>query len=398
MSLDHRIREAETRVFARGGLQPEESFLDLASATVRLRVLSVGTGPSLVLLHGVSLADTVWAPWLADLAGYRALLVELPGHGLSGPVAYRPGTVRDHSLDLMDDLFDALGLATAPVVGHSLGGMFALWYAAARPGRIASLVAIGQPAVALPGATVRMPLSRMTVPVLGEVMLRTPTPRPVYRGLLGQGLGPGAAAAAPRELLDVLRLTARRKGNAKTVASLMHAIDGFRRPRPESVMTDGEVHQITAPTMFCVGTGDPYLTPTQARLAHRQDPRSGAARSPGRARPPAGGSRWLRQAHDRPPHGDGIRACQLMHVAEQPHPTRDPSTHHTGSGQGFCPISRGCRPIAAGLTAAVQHSIGNGLVLPTLRSLQAFSRPRVAARLPSPVPGGQERRDDLSSG
>ena len=267
MNLEHRIREAEARLFARSGLQPEESFLDLASAKVRLRVLSVGTGPSLVMLHGVSLAAAVWAPWLADLAGYRALLVELPGHGLSGPVAYRPGTMRDHALGLMDGIFDALGLATAPVVGHSLGGMFALWYAAARPGRIASLVAIGEPAVALPGATVRMPLSLMTVPVLGEVMLRTPAPRPVYRGLLDQGLGPGTAAAAPEELLDVLRLAARRRANARTVASLMHAIDGFRRPRPESVMTDGELQQITAPAMFCLGTDDPFLTPAQARPA-----------------------------------------------------------------------------------------------------------------------------------
>jgi pimeloyl-[acyl-carrier protein] methyl ester esterase len=272
MNLEHRIREAETRLFERHGLQPEESFLDLASAEVRLRVLSVGAGPSLLMLHGVSLAAAAWAPCLADLAGYRALLVELPGHGLSGPVAYRPGAVRDHTLGLMDDLFDALGLATAPVVGHSLGGMFALWYAAARPGRIASLVAIGEPAVALPGATVRMPLSLLTVPMLGEAMLRTPTPRPVYRRLLGQGLGGRAAAATADELLDVLRVAARRKGNARTVASLMHAIDGFRRPRPESVMTDGELRRITTPTMFCLGTDDPFLTPAQARPAIAQIP------------------------------------------------------------------------------------------------------------------------------
>lgn len=264
MEADHRIREAEVRLFARGGLQPEESFLDLNSAKVRLRVLSVGTGPPLVLLHGVSLAAAVWAPWLADLAGYRAHLVELPGHGLSGPAAYRAGAVRDHSLTLMDDLFDTLGLAAAPVVGHSLGGMLALWYAAARPGRITSLVAIGEPAVALPGAAVRMPLSLLTVPVLGVAVLRAPAPRPVYRRLLVQGLGP-AAAAAPEELVDVLRLAARRPGNARTVASLMHAIDGFRRPRAASVMTDGELRQITAPTMFCIGTGDPFLSPAQAR-------------------------------------------------------------------------------------------------------------------------------------
>src|SRR5215468_4411059 len=267
MKLDHRIQQAETRLFARYGLRPEESFLDLAEAGVRLRVLSVGTGQPLVMLHGVTLTAGVWAPWLAEFAGYRALLVELPGHGLSGPVTYRRGAVRDHTLGLMDGVFDALGLATAPVVGHSLGGMFALWHAAARPGRIASLIALGDPAAALPGVTVRMPLSLMTVPVLGEAALRLPTPRGVYRGLLGQGLSRAAAAAMPDELVDVLRLAGRRKGNARTVASLMHAIDSFRKPRAETVMSDRELHQITAPTMFCWGTGDPFLTPALARPA-----------------------------------------------------------------------------------------------------------------------------------
>ena len=122
MKAEHRIREAETRLFARSGLQPRAALIDLDSAKVRLRVLSVGTGPSLIMLHGVSLAAAVWVPWLANLAGYRAHLVELPGHGLSGPVSYQPGGVRDHSLRLMDDLFDALGVATAPVVGDSLAG------------------------------------------------------------------------------------------------------------------------------------------------------------------------------------------------------------------------------------------------------------------------------------
>ena len=120
MRLEEKVRAAETQLFARYGLQPEESFLDVDSVRVRLLALIVGGGPPLVLLHGVSLAAAVWAPWLTLLAGYRALLVELPGHGLSGPVTYRPGAVREHSLDLLDGIFDALGLATAPVVAHSL--------------------------------------------------------------------------------------------------------------------------------------------------------------------------------------------------------------------------------------------------------------------------------------
>lgn len=37
MRLDQRIREAEGRLFEHHGLLPEESFLDLPSAKVRLR-------------------------------------------------------------------------------------------------------------------------------------------------------------------------------------------------------------------------------------------------------------------------------------------------------------------------------------------------------------------------
>jgi pimeloyl-ACP methyl ester carboxylesterase len=69
----------------------------------------------------------------------------------------------------------------------------------------------------------------------------------------------------PDDLVDVLRLAARRPGNASTVAALMQAIDHFRQPRAEMVMTDAEFGQITAPAMFCLGTGDPFLTPAQAR-------------------------------------------------------------------------------------------------------------------------------------
>ena len=46
---------------------------------------------------------------------------------------------------------DALSLDEVAVIGHSLGGMFALWHVAAGSKRISEVVAIGEPAVALPG-------------------------------------------------------------------------------------------------------------------------------------------------------------------------------------------------------------------------------------------------------
>lgn len=124
---------------------------------------------------------------------------------------------------------------------------------------------------------------------------------------------PAAAAAAPDDLLYALRLAARRPGNARTVASLMRAIDGFR-PRAGSIMTDRELGQIIAPTMFCLATGDPFLSPAQARPAIARIP--GAVLQKCRAGTPlAGRSCWLRQARDQPPHRDRIRACRLGQAA-----------------------------------------------------------------------------------
>jgi pimeloyl-ACP methyl ester carboxylesterase len=280
-TLEHRIHSAEAELFATVGAEVDQSFLELATTGLRVRVLSCGSGPPLVLLHGVSLSAATWAPLFKALAGCQLLAVDLPGHGLSDPVGYRPGHVRQHARELIDDIFDALGLDEAPVVGHSLGGMLALWHAAAGVGRISRLVAIGEPAVALPGVRVRMPLSLLTVPGLGVAVLRSPSSRSVYRRLLAQGLGHAEVAAAPDPLIDVLRLSARRPENARTVTSLMHAIDHFRRPRTESVLTTAELAAIAIPTVFVWGADAPYLSAERARPSIDQIPTATLHEVPG---------------------------------------------------------------------------------------------------------------------
>jgi pimeloyl-ACP methyl ester carboxylesterase len=280
MTLEQRIRDAEAELFAGVGAEPEESFHELATG-LRVRVLAHGSGAPVLLLHGVSLGAAAWAPLLPALPGHRLLAVDLPGHGLSDPVRYRRGEVREHACELIDDVLDALGLDEAPVIGHSLGGMFALWHAAARPGRISRLVAIGEPAVALPGVRVRMPLSLLTVRGLGFTVLRSPAPRAVYRQLLAQGLGRAEVAVAPDSLVEALHLSARRPGNARTVASLMHAIDRFRRPRGESVLTESELAAVATPTMFIWGADAPYLSMEHARPSVERMPSAALYEVPG---------------------------------------------------------------------------------------------------------------------
>jgi pimeloyl-ACP methyl ester carboxylesterase len=312
-SLERRIRDAEKSLFAAVGADVEEFFLELAQTGLRVRVLSHGRGPAVVLLHGVSESAAIWAPLFTKLGQFRLLAVDLPGHGLSDPVAFRRGQVRQLARRVIEDLLDALGLDEAPVIGHSLGGMFALWHVATGSGRISEVVAVGEPAVALPGVRVRMPLSLLTVRGLGAAVLRSPSPRRVYRLLLSQGFGSAEVAAAPDSLIEALRLSARRPENARTVASLMHAIDRFRRPRPESVLTSAELAAITAPTTFILGSDDPYLSVEHARPSVGQIPDARLYEVPG------GHAPWLVDAQ----HTAELIATH-SHLAAGPH-RRSPS-------------------------------------------------------------------------
>ena len=264
-SVERRIRDAESDLFRILDVETEERFLDLERTDLRVRVISHGSGTPLLLLHGGTFTAAAWAPLFTELEGFRLLAVDLPGHGLSDPIRYRRGHVREHTQQLIADVLDALGLDAVPVVGHSLGAMFALWHAATGSERISQVTAVGAPAVALPGTRVRMPLSLLTVRGLGPAILGSPSPPSAYRRLLSRGLGSAEVKMAPDELIEALRLAARRRENARTAASLMHAIDRFRRPRPESVLSDEELAAIRVPTIFLLGSDDPYLTPGDAR-------------------------------------------------------------------------------------------------------------------------------------
>jgi pimeloyl-ACP methyl ester carboxylesterase len=287
VALEQRLRDTESKLFGAVGAHLHEDFLELAQTGLRVRVLCQGSGPPVLLLHGVSETAAVWAPLLPQLPHLRLLAVDLPGHGLSDPTIFRRGNVRDHARRLIDDIIDALELDQLPVIGHSLGAMFALWYVAGGSERISGLVPIGGPGVALPGTRVRMPLSLLTVRGLGFAVLRSPTPGAIYRRLLAWGMGPTEIAAAPDSLIEALRLSARRPGNARTVASLMHAIDRFRRPRPESVLASAELAAIRAPTTFILGSDDPYLPVERARPSIEQIPRATLHEVP------AGHAPWL---------------------------------------------------------------------------------------------------------
>jgi N-formylmaleamate deformylase len=98
-----------------------------------------GEGPALILIHGITGSGDVWLPIIGPLSQHvTPVAVDLRGHGRSGKPDQ--GYLYHHYIDDLDRVLDALQLDRPLILGHSLGGLVALWWAARHPDRAAALV------------------------------------------------------------------------------------------------------------------------------------------------------------------------------------------------------------------------------------------------------------------
>ena len=85
----------------------------------------LGTGRPLLMVHGLGANLRTWDPVLDTLRSSRELiLVDLPGHGRSAPLAGRQ-TVEAHA-DALSSFMQSQGLSTADLAGSSVGGRLVL--------------------------------------------------------------------------------------------------------------------------------------------------------------------------------------------------------------------------------------------------------------------------------
>ena len=103
-----------------------------------------GSGPYLLMLHGMTLTSEHWLPFAGDLMNsYTVVVADLPGHGGSSPL---PGIFSfEKSAELMLGLLDELGVQQAYGIGHSAGGMTLLHMAARQPKRLKAMVLVDAP-------------------------------------------------------------------------------------------------------------------------------------------------------------------------------------------------------------------------------------------------------------
>jgi 3-oxoadipate enol-lactonase len=108
-------------------------------STDRLHYTEHGSGPPLVLVHGVMITGEMFAPVVDALAARHRLIVpDLRGHGRSRHLP-PPYTVPQLAADLAR-LLDHLGIESAAVLGYSQGGAVAQQLVLDDPRRVTRLV------------------------------------------------------------------------------------------------------------------------------------------------------------------------------------------------------------------------------------------------------------------
>ena len=132
---------------------PESRFTSISGMSIHYRVWAPENEPrgKVLLLHGIGGSTYSFdrmAPILTE-DGFAVVAIDLPGFGFSDPATKFDHTA-ENRLGLIWPLIDRLDtddnqfnpLDRWHVIGHQMGGEFAVWMAQDRPGRIATLTLI----------------------------------------------------------------------------------------------------------------------------------------------------------------------------------------------------------------------------------------------------------------
>ncbi len=136
--------------------------------------------PTLLAVHGVTASHRCWLDLVDALPGWRVIAPDLRGRGRSRELPPPFGMAR-HADD-MAAVLDHLGVQTAVVVGHSMGGFVAMAVHHRHRERVASLVLVdgGLPLFLPDGMTVEQGVAITLGPALQRLSMTFPD-REAYR-------------------------------------------------------------------------------------------------------------------------------------------------------------------------------------------------------------------------
>ena len=243
------------------------AVLDVAGRATRVRVQGDPAHPPLLLLHGIGRSLEDWGPQFSRLSGtYRVIALDVPGFGFSARLP-EPTTLEALTRGVIETL-DVLGEHRAlHVAGNSLGGALAIQLLLLDPERVASLVLANSAGF---GAEVALPLRLLSVPVLGDIVVRL-TSRTSARMTERLSFADPALATAAR--VDHALAIADQPGTGAVLLETtreLATLSGVKHDWREALITAAAVHR--RPTLVVWGDRDRVLAPHHLEAARRAFP------------------------------------------------------------------------------------------------------------------------------
>ena len=219
-----------------------------------------GIGPDVLMIHGLASSHRMWERPLKRLAlaGFRAWAIDLPGGGESDSRGASSNWYTIANLtSAVEALVTRVGIQSAALVGHSMGGSIALEFAYERPDLARALVLVA------PAVSGQLGLLHTLVDSPVRRLLLSLSPRQTALAAWGERTLSSAAKLIPspalrRDVQDLARTTP-------------EAFIGGLKAVLEFDFTD-RLHKISAPTLVVVGSCDMTLPPSESNLAARHIP------------------------------------------------------------------------------------------------------------------------------
>jgi pimeloyl-ACP methyl ester carboxylesterase len=240
------------------------AYVDLGGQ--RLRYVTAGHGPALVLLHTLRTQLDMFQKIIPALAGhFRVYAVDLPGHGYSDipSVEYTPELFRS----AVERFLERLGIEDALLVGESIGGSIALLLAARHNPRVRAVVAINPydydrgRGLRRSSLLANLLFGASNVPVIGGTFTRLRSFLIVRRVLQG---GVCRKESLPDGLTRELYAVGNRRGHYRALMSLV-------RHWPEWESAREEYGKIDRPVLLLYGDHD-WSRPAEREANRRAVP------------------------------------------------------------------------------------------------------------------------------
>lgn len=196
---------------------------------IRLRYITAGEGPTLVLLHTLRTQLDLFEKVVPELAkNFTVYAVDYPGHGYSDI----PSAQYDAAFfaDGVEGFLDALDLRDATLAGVSIGGSIALMLAARNHRRVARVVAINPydyakgRGMGRSSILARVVVALAGLPILGETVMRM-RHFFVMKSILDGGVAD--PDHIPPELLMEMYLLGNRRGHYRAFLSLLRNVGSW---------------------------------------------------------------------------------------------------------------------------------------------------------------------------